>query len=82
MENVAVEQNIAAKVTIEISKDEACKDFTFVVPDKCTYLNAKNGAIALFEHIVRLEDAAARAEAAKAPAEPVVEEVTPSLVEQ
>jgi hypothetical protein len=73
-----------SKIFIKVNENAEDKDFTFIVPKECTYEHAKKGVISAFEHIVRLEFDAIKAQIAKEEAEkaaaPAPEAITPEVV--
>ena len=54
-----------SQIFIKTNEDKEVKDFTFVVPDNCTFEFAKRGALATYEHLVKLEQDAIRNQAAE-----------------
>ena len=79
VENKNVENaRVESKLHLKINEDAKNVDFTFYVPNNCSWEFAKRGLMATFEQIVRLEmeDNKAKAEKEKlADSEPVSAEL-------
>jgi hypothetical protein len=75
--NPTVESKVESKLHLKINEDPKNVDFTFSVPNNCSWEFAKRGLMATYEQIYRLEldDIKKRAAEAEQPALEVIPEV-------